>query len=42
MLPGGVASTNALEINRRFRGGSVRGGRQLEGSILVPPFPRFD
>jgi hypothetical protein len=31
VLPGRVPSTNALEMNRRFRGGSIRLARQLEG-----------
>jgi hypothetical protein len=31
VLPGRVASTNLLEMNRDFRGGSVRWARQLEG-----------
>jgi hypothetical protein len=31
VLPGKVPSTNALEMNRRFRGGSIRLARQLEG-----------
>jgi hypothetical protein len=31
VLPGRVPSTNALDMNRRFRGGSVRWARQLEG-----------
>jgi predicted Ser/Thr protein kinase len=31
VLPGRVPSTNALEINRQFRGGSIRLARQLEG-----------
>ncbi len=31
VLPGRVPSTNLLEMNRDFRGGSVRWARQLEG-----------
>jgi len=31
VLPGRVPSTNALEMNRRFRGGSIRWAGQLEG-----------
>ena len=31
VLLGRVPSTNALEMNRRFRGGSIRWARQLEG-----------
>jgi len=31
VLPGRVPSTNALEMNRHFRGGSIRWARQLEG-----------
>jgi hypothetical protein len=31
VLPGRVPSTNALEMNRQFRGGSIRLARQLEG-----------
>jgi hypothetical protein len=31
VLPGRVPSTNALEMNRRFRSGSIRLARQLEG-----------
>jgi hypothetical protein len=31
VLPGRVPSTNALDMNRRFPGGSVRWARQLEG-----------
>jgi hypothetical protein len=31
VLSGHVPSTNALEMNRRFRGGSIRLARQLEG-----------
>ena len=31
VLPGRVPSTNALEMNRQFRAGSIRWARQLEG-----------
>ncbi|HEY0483552.1 MAG TPA: protein kinase [Kofleriaceae bacterium] len=31
VIPGHVPSSNALEMNRRFRGGSIRWARQLEG-----------
>jgi hypothetical protein len=37
VLPGRVPSTNALEMNRHFRGGSIRWARQLEGEHAARP-----